>query len=192
MKATIKRKINVSICKTKESFQKAALNCDEWSNVGDELSVEHGLPVAPKTLPLGNSHMPASSWASPPQKTAIPTTTFGVVMPRAWTLYNDNMKVVEAKENSPLWISFSWTKTGNVQGELTGEKGWRFWKVGLRPFRDRYDEPLFWWRFRRSVLSVTWTLETKGRKERKWEILKLSGLLNWLLTWQISYQSYTF
>ena len=70
-------------------------------------SIERDLPVAPKALPLGNSHMPASSWASPPQNTAIPTTTFGAVMPRAWTLYNDKMKVVEAKENNPLLVMFS-------------------------------------------------------------------------------------
>ena len=52
-----------------------------WRDI-NELSVERGSPVPPKVFPLGNSHMPASNWASPPQKMAIPTTTFGVLMPR--------------------------------------------------------------------------------------------------------------
>lgn len=78
-------------------------------------SFEHRSPVAPNTLPLGNSHIPARSCARPPQKMAIPTTTFGVVMFRVWRLYNDNMKVVDAKENKPLcpyclvgWKQWSW------------------------------------------------------------------------------------
>lgn len=72
--------------------------------------IKKSSPAAPKVLPLGYSHMPASSWASPPQKMAIPTTTFGVVMSRVWRLYNDKIKVVEAKENRPLSILLSWTK----------------------------------------------------------------------------------
>lgn len=75
-------------------------------------------PVAPNVLPVANSHMPASSWQSPPTPRAIPTTAFGyaksergiqskhgfkrtTVMPRAPALYNDRIKVVEAKPKRP-------------------------------------------------------------------------------------------
>lgn len=59
--------------------------------------------------------MPASSWARPPQKIAIPTTTFGWVTSRVLRLYNDKIKVVEAKENKPL-CTLVRTKTNDVQG----------------------------------------------------------------------------
>ena len=84
----------------------------------EQVPVKTGSPVAPKVLPLGNSHIPARSWARPPQKMAIPTTTLGWVMPRVWRLYKDNMKVVEAKENKPLYrILFSWTNSTWVGGQ---------------------------------------------------------------------------
>jgi len=60
------------------------------------------LPVAPNTLPLGNSHMPAMNCKRPPAKIAIPTTTFGVWIPRVLTLNIDSKNVVAAKENIPL------------------------------------------------------------------------------------------
>lgn len=59
-------------------------------------------PVAPKTFPRGNSHMPASNWTRPPVKIAMPTTTLGVATPRAWTLMRERMNVVDAKEKRPL------------------------------------------------------------------------------------------
>jgi hypothetical protein len=46
--------------------------------------------------------MPAMNCAAPPQNTAMPTTAFGVVMPRALALYRESIKVVDAKEKSPL------------------------------------------------------------------------------------------
>jgi hypothetical protein len=46
--------------------------------------------------------MPAMNWAKPPQATAMPTTTLGVAICRTWVLYIDSMKVVDAKERSPL------------------------------------------------------------------------------------------
>jgi hypothetical protein len=60
-------------------------------------------PVPPKTFPRGNSHMPARSCARPPQKTAIPTTTLGCLIPRVWKLYSESINVVDAKENRPLY-----------------------------------------------------------------------------------------
>ena len=76
------------------------------------------LPVAPKTLPRGNSHIPARSWTRPPAKMAIPTTTLGVVTPRACTLIRERMKVVDAKEKRPLHFVKS---VDNVCG--SGKKG---------------------------------------------------------------------
>ena len=60
------------------------------------------LPVAPNTLPLANSHMPAMNCKRPPAKIAIPTITFGVLTPRVLTLNIDRRNVVAAKENIPL------------------------------------------------------------------------------------------
>lgn len=60
------------------------------------------LPVAPNVLPLANSHIPAKSCTSPPQKRAMPTTTFGVLTPRAEVLYSERIRVVDANENKPL------------------------------------------------------------------------------------------
>ena len=51
---------------------------------------------------VANSHMPATNCARPPTKRAMPTTTFGWVIPLAWTLYNDRTNVVDAKPNNPL------------------------------------------------------------------------------------------
>ena len=59
-------------------------------------------PVAPKTLPRGNSHIPAKNCARPPEKQAMPTTTLGVWMFLAFTLYIERMNVVDANENKPL------------------------------------------------------------------------------------------
>ena len=119
----LKMKINVSICKTKRYCQRATLNCHEWKKNWGQVIVKHGSPVAPKVLPVANSHMPAKNWASPPQKMAIPTTTFGAVMPRVWRLYNDKIKVVEAKENKPLSWLLSWTKTNDFSKILTVGQG---------------------------------------------------------------------
>jgi len=63
--------------------------------------------VAPKTLPRGNSHMPARSWTRPPAKIAMPTTTLGVATPRACTLNMERMNVVEANENRPRAPGFA-------------------------------------------------------------------------------------
>ena len=63
---------------------------------------EQDVPVAPKALAQANSHMPATNWARPPTKKAMPMTTLGVVMPRAWALYIERMKVVLAKPKRPL------------------------------------------------------------------------------------------
>ena len=109
-------------------------------------AAERSSPVAPKALPEGYSHMPASSWASPPQKMAIPTTTFGVVMPRVWRLYNDNIKVVEAKEYKPLSISMSWTKEANFPRGYSQRSwvayfatwGWRW--VGFLVLHTRFAD----------------------------------------------------
>jgi hypothetical protein len=68
----------------------------------DICSSFENLPVAPNTLPLGNSHMPAMNCKRPPEKIAIPTTTFGVLIPRVLTLNIDSRNVVAAKENMPL------------------------------------------------------------------------------------------
>lgn len=59
-------------------------------------------PVAANVLPRGYSHIPAKSCASPPLARDMPTTTLGVVMPRACTLYMDRINVVDAKEKTPL------------------------------------------------------------------------------------------
>lgn len=60
------------------------------------------VPVAPNTLPLGNSHIPAMNCKRPPVNIAIPTMTFGVWIPSVLTLYKDSRNVVDAKENKPL------------------------------------------------------------------------------------------
>jgi hypothetical protein len=59
-------------------------------------------PVAPKTFPRGNSHMPAMNCRRPPVKMAMPTTTLGWLMWRVPRLNRESMKVVDAKENIPL------------------------------------------------------------------------------------------
>jgi len=63
--------------------------------------------VAPKTLPRGNSHIPARSCTRPPVKIAMPTTTLGVATPRAWTLISERIKVVDAKEKRPRAPGFA-------------------------------------------------------------------------------------
>lgn len=57
--------------------------------------------VAPKTLPLGNSHIPAMNCKRPPTKMAIPTTIFGTITPWVLMLIKDSRNVVAAKENKP-------------------------------------------------------------------------------------------
>ena len=77
--------------------------------------------------------MPARSWASPPVKIAMPTTTLGTMTPRVWTLIKDRMNVVDAKENRPLHILVSpqnrlggvtWRGTHRGPG-LPMREGWR-------------------------------------------------------------------
>ena len=63
---------------------------------------ERHAPVAENVLRTAKAHMPATNCASPPTKRAMPMTTFGVVTPRAWTLYMDRMNVVDAKPYNPL------------------------------------------------------------------------------------------
>ena len=60
------------------------------------------LPVAPNTLPLAKSHMPAMNCKRPPANIAITTAMFVVRIPRVPTLKMDNRKRVAAKENIPL------------------------------------------------------------------------------------------
>jgi hypothetical protein len=55
-------------------------------------------PVAAKRSPRGNAHIPARSWASPPAKRAIPSTTLGSTMFLVPALYIERMNVVVAKE----------------------------------------------------------------------------------------------
>ena len=59
-------------------------------------------PVAPNEFAHAKSHMPATNCARPPTKRAMPTTTLGVAMLRAWMLNIDRMNVVDAKPNRPL------------------------------------------------------------------------------------------
>jgi len=66
------------------------------------LSKQTYLPVAPKTFPLGNSHIPAMNCVNPPAKMAMPMMTLGCSIPRVLTLNMDSMNVVAAKENRPL------------------------------------------------------------------------------------------
>lgn len=61
-------------------------------------------PVAPNVLPAANSHMPASSWARPPTKSAMPTTTLGVCTPVDCAFTSESTSVVDAKESRPLCV----------------------------------------------------------------------------------------
>ena len=64
--------------------------------------IERTEPAAP-SLPGQAGDIPASNWARPPAKMAMPTTTLGVATPRACTLIRERIKVVDANENSPLY-----------------------------------------------------------------------------------------
>src|SRR5215470_9053346 len=57
--------------------------------------------VAPDTLRFRNSHMPASSWATPPQAKAKPSQASPVAFVIQPTLAADNRNVVSAKAASP-------------------------------------------------------------------------------------------
>lgn len=99
------------------------------------------VPVAPKVLPRGNSHIPAKNWARPPEKHAMPTTTLGVWISLAFTLYRERMNVVDANENRPLRSGKRRTvcrDERDAQSTRVGDLGWPRWRnVGLIVFWDK-------------------------------------------------------
>lgn len=118
------RPVNAFIeCGVTKSMRKAKAKANEKKPKGS-------LPVAPNVLPLANSHIPAKSCTSPPQKRAMPTTTFGVLTPRAEVLYSERISVVDANENKPLPWSMCLRKKKLRQQKkrrLTESQDWQCW-----------------------------------------------------------------
>jgi hypothetical protein len=93
------------------------------------------LPVAPNRFPLGNSHIPATNCASPPQNKHIPTMTFGVVILATFVLYSDRVSAVVAKARSPLkGVSVAIMDVSNDDSSIQG-----VWTGDLRVILGRVD-----------------------------------------------------